>query len=126
MEDPEYLGPVSAAEFEGIRLPDAWRAYLQRPSWFHRGWVNDKCFLHLYTPAETRDEQQEWEDEHPGLVLIGNDGGRERLALDTRNPDPPVLLVDITSEGWASAIEQAANVAELISRVEARTFTYRW
>jgi hypothetical protein len=126
---PEYQGPVPDAQFDGLRLPDAWRAYLQSPSWFHRGWLTEQCFLHLYTPAEVRSELEVWAegpDSHPGIVIIGNDGARERLALDMRDPDPPVVLVDITSEGWAAAIRQADSAADLIGRVEARTFSFTW
>ena len=44
---------------------------------------------------------------HPGVAIIGGDGSREQLVLDLRTDPAPVLLVDITSSRWDSAIRQA-------------------
>jgi hypothetical protein len=35
-----------------------------------------------------------------------------------------MLLVDITSSGWDSAIRQADDVSELIDRIEPGTFAF--
>jgi len=44
---------------------------------------------------------------HPGVAIIGGDGSREQVVLDLRTDPAPVLLVDITSSRWDSAIRQA-------------------
>ncbi|NES27871.1 hypothetical protein GCE86_10110 [Micromonospora terminaliae] len=63
-------------------------------------------------------------DTHPGIAIIGGDGSRELLVLDLRREPAPVLLVDITSSGWDSAIRQADDVRQLIDRIEAGTFEF--
>jgi hypothetical protein len=44
--------------------------------------------------------------------------------LDLRRDPAPVLLADITSTGWDSAIRQADDVSQLIDRIEAGTFAF--
>ncbi|WP_433113470.1 hypothetical protein [Micromonospora sp. CA-246542] len=46
--------------------------------------------------------------------------------LDLRGDPAPVLLADITSSGWDSAVRQADDVRQLISRIEAGTFGFHW
>jgi hypothetical protein len=46
------------------------------------------------------------------------------LALDLRQDPAPVLLLDIIGGGWDSAYPQAANVADLVAQIEARTFHF--
>lgn len=61
----------------------------------------------------------------PGVIL-GSDGSREMLAADTRSGPAPVVLIDISAEGWRDAVPQAGDVPELIERVEAGTFKFTW
>lgn len=61
---------------------------------------------------------------HPGIAIIGGDGSREQLVLDLRKEPAPVLLVDIVSAGWDSAIRQADDVSRLIDRLESGDFAF--
>lgn len=133
VEQAHYRGAVADEEFDraaealGRPLPDAWRAYLQSRSWFHRGWLPSGCHVRLYTPSEMLDLQGAWGEStahHPGIAVIGGDGGREHLVLDLRRDPSPVLMVDITSEGWDSAIRQAGDVARFIEGIESGTFVF--
>jgi hypothetical protein len=73
---------------------------------------------------DVQDAWGEAVDDHPGIAIIGGDGSREQLVLDLRSDPAPVLLADITSSGWASAIRQADDVGQLIDRIEAGTFEF--
>jgi hypothetical protein len=132
-EDADYRGPVGDQEFTdahhalGRALPAAWRTYLQGSSWFRRGWMTGGAYVWLNTPREMLELHHAWDestDAHPGIAIIGGDGSRERLVLDLRSDPAPVLLVDITSSGWDSAIRQADDAGELIDRIEAGTFAF--
>jgi hypothetical protein len=134
-EEAHYRGPVDKEEFDraaqvlGRPLPGPWRAYLQGRSWFHRGWLPSGCYVWLNTPQETLDLQDAWGEStaaHPGIAVIGGDGSREQLVLDLRLDPSPVLMVDITSQGWNSAIPQAEDVAQFIERIETSTFDLVW
>jgi hypothetical protein len=133
-EEADYRGPVSDQEFAdaerelGRPLPVAWRAYLQGPSWFRRGWMaGSGAYVWMNPPGEMVEIQQEWlaeVDNHPGIAIIGGNGAREMLVLDLRQESSPVLLVDISSSGWESAVRQAPGVAEFVERLEAGTFRF--
>ncbi len=134
VEEADYRGPVADQEFAAARaalgreLPPAWRAYLQGPSWFRRGWLDSGAYVWLNTPREMLDLHDAWDEstvEHPGIAIIGGDGSRDQLVLDLRQDPAPVLLVDITSSGWETATRQAGDVAELVGRIEACTFDFR-
>lgn len=122
----EYRGPVPDEQFAALErpLPQAWRTYLQGESWLRRGWLKD-TYLHLYTPMEMLEIQDAWgTHQHPGIAVIGGDGSREHLALDLREDEPAVQLVDISSGGWAGAVRQARDVRELIDLIESGDFTF--
>ena len=132
-EEAEYRGPVSDQEFIDVHralgkaLPDRWRTYLQGPSWFRRGWMTDEVYVWLNTPHEMLELHHAWDestDAHPGIAIIGGDGSREQLVLDLRSDPAPVLLVDVTSSGWDSGIRQAADVVELMDRIETGRFAF--
>ncbi|GLZ30304.1 hypothetical protein Lesp02_24930 [Lentzea sp. NBRC 105346] len=125
----EYRGPVPDEQFDGLGLPEAWRTYLRGESWLRRGWVNDETYVHLYSPVEMLELQDAWGEAtalHPGIAIIGGDGGREQLALDLREAEPSVRLVDIASGGWEGAVTQAGDVRELIERIEAGDFAFTY
>lgn len=134
IEEADYRGPVGDQEFADARqalgrpLPAAWQSYLQGPSWFRRGWMpDDAVYLWFNTPGEMVELHRAWGDStdaHPGIAIIGGDGSRAQLVLDLRSDPAPVLLVDITSSGWDSAIRQTDTVGELIDRIEAGTFAF--
>ena len=73
------------------------------------------AYVGNHSPHEMLEQHDAWDggiDAHPGIAIIGNDGARELLVLDLRSDPAPVLLVDIASDGWDSAIRQADNVGE--------------
>lgn len=133
MEEANYRGPVGDREFADVHqalgrdLPPAWQAYLQGSSWLRRGWMTTGAYVWLNTPREMLELHRAWDhgaDAHPGIAIIGGDGSREQLVLDLRSDPAPVLLVDITSSGWDSAVRLADDVGELIDRIEAGTFAF--
>jgi hypothetical protein len=135
MEEARYRAAVPDEEFEraaealGRPLPGAWRSHLQGRPWFDRGWLPSGCFVWLNTPREMLELHEAWEQgtaAHPGIAIIGGDGAREQFVLDLRLNPSPVLMVDITSEGWESAIRQADDVGGFVERIEAGTFDITW
>lgn len=135
VEESDYRGPVSDQEFTdaekalGRALPAAWRTYLQGASWFRRGWMTSGAYVWLNTPREMLEVHAAWEagaDAHAGVAVIGGDGSREQLVLDLRSDPAGVLLIDISSGGWDSAIRQADDVSQFVDRVEAGTFEFHF
>ena len=135
IEEADYRGPVDDQEFTdahrelGRPLPAAWRVYLQGASRLRRGWLMSGTYVWLYTPYEMLDlldASGPTTDAHPGMAIIGGDGGREQLVLDLRSDPAPVLLIDVASSGWDDAIRQGDDVSELIDRIEAGTFTFNF
>ncbi|HEY5398458.1 MAG TPA: hypothetical protein VIL16_24035 [Trebonia sp.] len=129
-----YVGPVTEEEFTrteaalGQRFPDAWRAYLTGDAWFSRGWMETGSYLALLTPVKSREIVEAWDTSaelHPGVMMLGSNGSRETLVVDSRDPLSPVTMVDITSEGWADALLQMP-VEQFIREVEAGTFEFSW
>ncbi|GLH99186.1 hypothetical protein [Phytohabitans aurantiacus] len=129
VEMADYRGPVPEEELDPA-LPAAWRDYLAGPSWLRRGWLDSGCYLWLYPPAEGAELLDAWGEPsiaaHPGIAIIGGDGGREHLALDLRADPVPVMMVEITSGGWEGSVRQAPDVASFLARVEAGTFDFTW
>lgn len=129
VEMADYRAPVPEQELDPA-LPAAWRDYLAGPSWLRRGWLDTGCYLWLYPPAEAAALLDAWGEPsraaHPGIAIIGGDGGREHLALDLRADPAPVMMVEITSAGWDGSVRQAADVASFLARVEAGTFDFIW
>lgn len=134
LEISEFRAPVPPAEIEeaenhlGHALPRAWREYLLRPSWFRRGWLSEDCYLRLHRPAESVQIAAAWQPStalHPGILLLGDDGAGEHLALDMRTPAPRVVAIPNVSAGWDAGIEQAESVESFLAQVEAESFTFR-
>ncbi|MCW6007113.1 hypothetical protein K1W54_21390 [Micromonospora sp. CPCC 205371] len=129
VEMSDYRAPVPNEELDPA-LPAAWHDYLAGPSWLRRGWLDSGCYLWLYPPAEAAELLDAWGEPsraaHPGIAIIGGDGGREHIALDLRADPAPVMLVEITSGGWAGSVRQADDVASFLARVEASTFDFTW
>jgi hypothetical protein len=123
VEVAEFRGPLVDVDFG--ELPDAWRGYLCGESRLARGWLGDDTFVHLFTPAETAELSKALADSHPGIAIIGGDGGRKRLAIDLRRPDSPVSLVDIISMGWDDAVRQVDGVAAFVTAIDDGTFSFR-
>jgi hypothetical protein len=132
-EEADYRGPVADAEFAeaeralGAPLPAAWRGYLQGPCRLRRGWLASGAYVRLNTPREMLDVHDAWGDAtgaHPGIAIIGGDGSRGQIVLDLRADPAPVLLVDVSSDGWHAGIRQADDVGDLVERIEAGTFEF--
>ena len=64
-------------------------------------------------------------ERHPGFLAIASDGSREQIGFDTRRGPPPVVMIDITSGGWESAIYQADSLEDFM-RQRARGEDFRW
>jgi hypothetical protein len=134
-EMARYLGPVPDEEFTqaeaalGCQFPAAWRGYLQGRSWLSRGWLDSGSYLRLLRPRESLnmlEAQEQAAESFPGLAVLGTDGSREMLAVDTRDPAVTgVVLIDITSTGWADAIPQMP-LGQFIGQVEAGAFQFTW
>lgn len=129
-----YLGPVAGEEFDRAeaalnrQFPGARREYLQEQAWLSRGWMETDSYLTLLTPDQSLEMAEAWESAaqlHPGVLMLGTNGSREMLVVDSRDPLAPVVLVDITSDGWGSALPQMP-VQEFISEVDAGTFAFSW
>ena len=129
-----YLGPVPDDEFDraeaalGLQFPGAWREYLQGQAWLSRGWMETGSYLTLLTPDQSLEMAEAWEPAarlHPGVMILGTNGSREMLVADSRDPRAPLVLVDITSDGWANALPQMP-VEQFISEVDAGTFSFSW
>jgi hypothetical protein len=134
LEEALYLGPVTDEEFTqvegglGRQFPGGWRNYLQGRSRLSRGWLENGCYLTLLAPRESLEMLEAWTpaaESFPGLLILGSDGSREMLAVDTRDPLAPVALIDTTSASWSDAIPQMP-VEQLVAQIEAGTFEFTW
>lgn len=132
IEEARYHGPVSDQDFTGTDaatgpLPQAWRAYLQGPSWFRRGWMTTGDFVDLLPPADSLEITNAWKgtaERFPGLQILGTDRSRELIVTDARDASQQILLADITCAGWQDAIPQGCDVVRFIERVDAGTFGF--
>jgi hypothetical protein len=82
----------------------------------------------FYTPEEIAKFQPMWQGDpplFPGRIVIGSNGGRERIVIDVRLSPAPVLLFAAICIDDGEAIPQLASIEELIARVEDGTFDYR-
>ena len=131
-EVARYLGPVPDDEFDraeaalGLQFPGTWREYLQGQAWLSRGWMETGTYLTLLTPGESLEIVEAWElaaQLRPGVMILGTDGSRELLVVDSRDPLASVVLVDITSDGWTNALPQMP-VEQFIAKVEVGTFKF--
>ncbi len=129
----EYRGPVADREVEraeaamGRRLPPRWRAYLQRASWFHRGWLTNGAYVWLYPPADSAAALHAWAQpghDADGMVIIGGDGAREMLVVDARRPDGAVASTEIASLGWPGAVVQRASIDAFVAAIEDDSFDF--
>jgi hypothetical protein len=135
VEEAPYRGPVTDQEFADVAheigrpFPVPWRDYLQRPSWFGRGWLPGGDYLAPMAPKESLAFAKAWPEGRarlPGLAILSGDGSREVLAVDLRDDQAHVVLIDVTSTGWANAAPQASSVQQFIERIEADTFEFAW
>ena len=119
----------AAEQVLGAPVPEAWRHYLQQSSWFRRGWLSDECFVRLHRPSESIDDVGAWgvgAASHPGIMIIGDDGAGEQLALDLREKEPRVVAVNYVSTGWDEAIEQSESLCIFLEQIENNSFRFRF
>jgi hypothetical protein len=108
-----------------IRFPEDYRRWLLEHNGVE-GWYGE-VFLVLYSVADVVSVTRaaEAEERLPGVVVIGSDGSREVVALDFRSSTPPVVLLDITAEGWDDVLPQAASFSEFMDQ-RRRGEPFRW
>lgn len=93
----------------GVRLPDDYRGFMvDHDGWL--GWTGSGDWLEIVSIDELEECNLVPQTRtHPGLTLIGSDGGRELVGFDNRQDPAPVVLVQITSSGWEDAVVQAPS-----------------
>jgi hypothetical protein len=101
----------------GVQFPVDYRAFIAS-----RGGLDEFVspagdFLSIYAPGRLieMNEAADAAERFPGGVIIGGDGSREMLTYDFRQQPPPLVLLDITAEGWDAAIYQAPSFAALMA-----------
>jgi len=127
-EHAHYSGGLAEIELQaaeraiGRRIPDAWRGYLRGACWFHRGWMRDGTYVWLYPAAMS--VELSFDDQCPGMFVIGSDGASEQLVIDLRERSPRVLLANVVRSGWGETLLQAPSVTSFLTQIEAGTFAF--
>ncbi|WP_277213363.1 SMI1/KNR4 family protein [Isoptericola croceus] len=120
----------AAQQVLGFDLPQDYRDFLLTQNG-REWWTDSGEFVQLYPLdillelSETIATDGGLRTTHPGLVVIGGDGSREVLAYDTRRARPPLVLVDLTSNGWHEALFQANSLTEFLRDVEIRGWDFQ-
>ncbi|HXH78916.1 SMI1/KNR4 family protein [Nocardioides sp.] len=117
---------IHAAELElGVAFPEDYREWLLSVNGIEASF--GEVFLMLYSledvVALTR--ASEPEERLPGYVAIGSDGGGESLALDFRQSQSPVVMVNMVCSGWHEGLPQAASFSDFMAQRDAGE-PYRW
>lgn len=97
----------------GVELPAELRGLLRSADGFE-AWYGD-VFLKVYGAEDLIAVNAEVEG-HPGFLAFASDGSRELIGFDLRRSPPPIVMIDITSEGWHEALLQARSLAEFMER----------
>ncbi|WP_262283438.1 SMI1/KNR4 family protein [Micromonospora sp. MA102] len=113
-------GEKALAEVEralGVRFPSDYRTFIVSSGGVDEFVGPAGDFLSIYAPDRLieMNEAADAAERFPGGVIIGGDGGREMLTYDFRRQPPPLVLLDITAEGWDAAIHQAPSFAALMA-----------
>jgi len=69
-------------------MPQAWRAYLQGPSWLSLHCMTGGCYRTVLTPSEAftiADARTGASKRFAGLQILGDDGCREFIVTDARD-----------------------------------------
>ncbi len=101
-----------------VRLPEDYRRFLAGQG-SAEGFVPPaRDYLVLFPVGQLVDFNQagEIQQRFPGAMVIGGDGSREMLVYDFREDPPPLVLLDITAEGWPAALYQAPSLSVLLER----------
>jgi hypothetical protein len=132
-EEAQYQRGVEQAQVDAVQdafgwpVPQAWREMVTASGWLRRGWMLSGAYVELHPPADAIRVTREWTGEmiyHPGVLVIGSDGADRRLAVDLREDDPAVHLVEPSSVGWDDTVVQAPSVRVLAHRLETGDFGY--
>lgn len=83
-----------------------------------------ECFLMIYSLESLVAVNREIE-RHNGFLAFASDGSRELVGFDTRQHAAPVVMIDITSGGWAEALFQALSLDEFLQQRQ-RGEDLRW
>jgi len=115
---------LAAAEAAlGRRLPEDYASLLRR----HDGLADfvGEAYLDLWPLPEVvaRNADEEpgnyLQEQHPGILVVGSNGGGECLAYDLRRTPLPVLLVNKLSSGWHEACWQADSIDDMFDDLRA-------
>lgn len=108
-----------------MRFPTDYRSFLRQRNGL-KGWFGE-VYLELYPVSGVVDstELHDHQISHPGLVFIGGDGAGEALGFDFRKPQPPVVLINLVSDGWKDASLQASSFTEFMA-LRARGDEFIW
>jgi cell wall assembly regulator SMI1 len=111
----------------GVVLPQDYRALMRARDGLTEDMAEATLLLYSLSDLVAVNEETRGYvgDVLPGALFFGSDGGREQLAWDLRQAEPPVYLVDLTNEGWHDALLQAGSLSALIDRLRSGG-TYRW
>jgi hypothetical protein len=124
---------VPHAEVDAVReafgwpVPTAWREMVTATGWLRRGWMLSGAYVELHPPLDAIRVTRDWTSEmiyHPGVLVIGSNGGDRHLAVDLREDDPAVRLVEPSSVGWEDTVVQAPSVRVLAHRLETGDFGF--
>jgi hypothetical protein len=101
-----------------VRLPEDYRQFLAGQGGMEGFVPPAGDYLVLFPVEQLVDLNQAGgiQERFPGAMSIGGDGSREMLVYDFREDPPPLVLLDITAEGWPAALYQAPSLSALLER----------
>lgn len=111
------IGELRLAETElGVVFPDDYSAFVISSGRVDRDFGGSWLMLYGVDELVPLNRAHDHSDSHPGLVLIGSDGGGEGVGFDFRAQRPPVVLVNFVSPGWQDAIRQADTFTDFMDQ----------
>ncbi|MGX1267286.1 SMI1/KNR4 family protein [Streptomyces phaeoluteigriseus] len=107
-----------AERYFGVRFPKDYRQFLVTEGSMARFVPPVDDFLMIYAIGELVEvnEAGGFQERFPGSVVIGGDGSREMLTYDFRQDLPSLVMLDVSAEGWSSAIHQAPSFSALLEQ----------
>jgi hypothetical protein len=111
----------------GMQLPDDYRRFLLTRGAVKEFFPPAKAFVEIYPVEEIIpvNEAGFIGERFPGAMVIGGDGSRVMLIYDFRRDPPPLVLLDITAEGWSDAIHQATSLTTLLKQLSDRGWLFK-